>query len=246
MIFHWRHSGSGIIRGEQTQRWLGSQSDDDRHIWVKMQPPDDFPPRSYLDVLDAHERIPWLLEHPAIGVIASSLTGQEYLQRVLKRTDIHYIPQHHCNYGRARRASRNIKVAGVVGGKGALQCDVARLVQILQQLDIEFCWLQRARSREQVVEFYRELDFQIIWRPQQRPLKNPLKIVNAMSFGIPTIAYPEVAYREVSGCYQPFCDLAELPAFVAMLRQGYDADRLVVKAEPYHIEHVAERYRSLP
>jgi len=251
LVFHRRRGASGVIRGEQMARWFKArldpewQYDFDVHIWVKQQPPDDFPPNSYLDVLDEPRRIPWLLKHPEMGVIASSETGQAYLEETLEREDVLLIPQHHCNYERKVRSRDKILVAGVIGGKGAIQCDVEELTQRLAKIGIEFKWQQKYGAREEVAAFYESIDVQIVWRKQQRPLKNPLKLINAMSFGIPTIAYPEVAYTEVEDYYWPAKDLDELIMQITELQGGFDAQQLIDKAEEYHIETIAQLYGQL-
>ena len=251
VVFHRTHGGSGEIRGKQIAQYLGAPCNPDgaypdaTHIYVKMQPPDDFPERSYLDVLDAHQRIPWLLKRPHIGVIASSETGFEELRRRLRRTDVVLIPQHHCNFERVRRKEGEIKVAGVSGGRGAIQCDVDELRVVLAGMGIEWHWQQSPKTRDEVFNFYTTIDVQVVWRKMHRPMKNPLKIVNAMSFGIPTVAYPELAYREVEGYYWPATTMDELVTAIGQLRQGFDAGRLIDKAEEYHIENIAKLYTSL-
>jgi len=252
-VFHRRGGGSGEIRGRQMAEHFKARLnppewnyDFDIHIWVKQEPADlSLPGAHFLDVLDEHRRIPWLLEHPECGVIASSATGHEYLARVLGRDDVHLIPQHHVNAERVRRDRDEIKVAGVVGGPGAIQCDVEELRRVLAALGLEFRWLRRFRNPSEIVDFYAGLDVQIVWRKQDRPLKNPLKIINAASFGIPTVGHPEVAYREVEGYYWPVTDLGELPGVIERLRGGFDAQRLADKAEEYHIENVAPLYGGL-
>ena len=248
LIFHWRPGGSGYIRGMQMAQYLGARancSGDGIHIYVKMQPPDDYAPRAYLDIIDAQERVSWLLRQPKIGVIASSVSSADYLRRKLGRDDIYLIPQHHCNFERAMVKRSGILVAGVVGGRGAIQCDVAEIMAVLNRFGIEFRWLRRYKSREEIAAFYLELDLQIVWRKLNRPLKNPLKIVNAMSFGIATISYSELAYQEVTSYYWPATSMAELSASVEQLRQGFDRQRLVERAELYHIEHIARLYECL-
>lgn len=252
-VFHRRRGGSGQIRGTQmAQRFKARINppewayDFDVHIWVKQEPRDlSLPGKHYLDIMDAQERVGWLLKHPECGVIASSETGYEYLKRRLEREDVHLIPQHHCNFERVTRQRDEIKVAGVVGGPGAIQCDHDELRQVLDELGLEFRWLRHFRNPAEIVEFYQGIDVQIVWRKQVRPLKNPLKIYNAMSFGIPTVGYPELAYREVEGYYWPASDLDELRAAVEQLRAGFDARRLIDKAEEYHIDNIAPLYRGL-
>jgi hypothetical protein len=251
-VFHRRRGGSGQIRGLQMAQHFKARLnppewsyDFDIHIWVKQQPPDPLPDNSWLDVLDEHRRIPWLKQHPECGVIASSETGHEHLTEVLGRDDILLIPQHHVNFDRLRRARQEVLVAGVVGGPGAIQCDIDDLKQVLADLGLEFRWLRHFRNPAEIVEFYQDLDVQIVWRKQNRPLKNPLKIINAMSFGIPTIGYPEMAYREVEGYYWPVHDFTELSTAIHELRDGFDARRLIEKAEEYHIEQIAPLYGAL-
>lgn len=252
LVFHRRRSKSGEIRASQVAAYLGAPcnpehwEEGDTHVWVKMQPPEDYPPRSYLDIIDAKERVPWLAGHPEIGVIASSVTGKIYLQNELGRDDIFFIPQHHCNYEREVRQRDGVKVAGVVGGCGAIQCDVEDLKERLARMGIEFRWQQRFGTREEVVDFYCDLDVQITWRLQDRPLKNPLKIVNAASFGIPTVCHPEMSFQEMEDYYTPVKTLDELQEVVRALQQnGWDAERLISKAEEYHIDNVAPLYKGL-
>jgi glycosyltransferase involved in cell wall biosynthesis len=254
LVFHRaRHGGSGEIRGTQMAKHFKARLnppewayDFDVHVWVKMEPKDlSLPGRHYLDVLDAQERVSWLLKNPECGVIASSLSGQEYLKKKLNRKDVLFIPQHHCNFDRAKRERDGIKVAGVAGGDGAIRCDMSELKTRLADMGIEFRWLNRYESRDEVDAFYRELDVQIVWRGGDRPLKNPLKIINAMSYGIPTIALPEPAYEEVWGYYWVVQEPLEILMVIEELKQGWDALELIDFAEQYHIENVAKLYRGM-
>lgn len=210
-------------------------------IYVKIAPPENFGPDTYLDILDAERRVEWLVDHPKCGVIVASLSSKEYLEDLLKRPVI-LIPQHHCNYERLRRFRKSIRVAGVIGGPGAVQCD---LDELNRTLGIEFRWQQKYRSRQDVVDFYKDLDVQVVWRLQQRPLKNPLKIINAASFGIPTIAYPEIAYKEIDGLYFQAETMEHVAHALEIIRQGFDDDGLVMMAEKYHIERIAKLYEAL-
>jgi len=249
--FHWYGyaGGSGTIRGAQMAAHYGGDDCDGHgsgvHVYVKIEPPAKRPAHSYLDVIDGVERVPWLKRHPEVGVIAASRSEETYLRGVLGRDDIWFIPQHHCNYERARRGSGAIETAGVVGGRGAIRCNVKTLRRTLAGLGVAFHWCRHYANRLDVAEFYAKLDVQIVWRTEDRPWKNPLKLVNAMSFGIPTIAYPETAYQEVEGYYWPARTMADVVDAVAELRRGYDAERLIARAEEYHIEHVAKLYEAL-
>jgi len=257
LVFHRRRGGSGDVRGEQVANHfkarlnLNQPAEDwhyefDVNIWVKQEPRNlDWPGKHYLDVMDAQERVGWLLKHPECGVIAMSQAGQAYLKDRLGREDILWIPVHHCNFERVVRERAEFSVAGVCGGPGAIQCDPDELRGVLAENGLEFKWYQDYKGPADITEFYREIDVQVVWRTMQRPLKDPEKIVNAMSLGVPTVAYPEPAYRELDGYYWPVTDFDDLVAALAELRAGWDAGRLIEKAEEYHIENVARHYRQL-
>jgi len=250
LVFHRRRGGSGQIRGTQIAEYLSARINpeqthpDDVHIYVKLQPPEDFPPKSFLDIIDGKERLGWLKEHPEMGIIASSTTGKIWLQEQLDRY-VFLIPQHHCNFDRLHRTKEEVLTAGVIGGLGTLQCDIDELEKRLHALDIEFRWLRRYKTRQDVVDFYMDLDVQIVWRKQQRPLKNPLKLVNAASFGIPTVGYPELGYQEWNGYYTQVKTLQDLADAISVLKQGWDAERLIKRAKKYHIDNIAPLYRGL-
>jgi len=230
-------NGSGEIRGRQMAEYLGAKLNpkdgyrDDVCIYVKRQPPEDYPPHSYLDIVDGEERIGWLKQHPDIGVIASSITGQRYLEEVLKR-DVVYIPQHHCNFER-ERSNATFKI-GVVGGKASMPDAVANTFMVTRYA---------CKTRQDVVDSYKKIGIQVVWRGIDRPLKNPLKIINAASFGIPTIALPEIGYEEMEGYYTRATTIEEL--WEALKNSYPEQDRLVEKSEEYHIENIAKLYEAL-
>lgn len=235
-------NGSGEIRGRQMADHLGARlnpTDGYAHdvcVYVKRHPPDDHPPRSYVDIIDAHERVSWLHRHPDVGVIASSVSGHRYLERVLGRPVV-LIPQHHCNFDRDRHAaSWSLPPRlGVVGGEASMPKKFAARIAATRFT---------ARTRMDVVKAYQQIDVQVIWRGINRPLKNALKIINAASFGIPTVALPEVGYEEMEGYYWPVKTEEELRAAVEELSRGWDEQRLIGKAESYHIDHIAKWYRG--
>lgn len=237
-------NGSGEIRGRQMAEFLGGRLnpaegyEDDVCIYVKRKPPDDHPVQSYLDVVDASERVGWLRRHPEIGVIASSRTGWQYLEKELGR-HVKLIPQHHCNFERRRKTPRRgAPRIGVVGGRASMPEHIATLTGATRYGDY--------RTWRDVVDAYLQIDIQVIWRGiVDRPLKNALKIINAASFGIPTVALPEPCYWEMEGCYWRATTEAELLRTIEVLADGYDEERLVRETEQFHIEKVAAGYLSL-
>ena len=81
-------------------------------------------------------------------------------------------------------------------------------------------------------------------------LSNPLKLVNAASFGIPTIALDEVAFKEMGNCYIPVTNLDQ---FIIQLKRLLSsaflyseyAHKCLEKSQQYHIGHVAKLYQKL-
>ena len=237
--FFANRNGSGEIRGRQIAEYLGARLNptdgyaDDVCIWVKRQPPDDHPERTYLDVLDGRERLPWLIRHSDVWAIASSATGARYMRRVLS-SPMRLIPQHHCNIERRRYYPRlHSPRLGFVGGDASRAPAAWGVTQY------------QGRTRAEVVDAYSNIDVQVIWRQTNRPLKNPLKIINAASFGIPTIAYPEPCYEEMEGFYWPARNEDEFKRALCEIVGTWDLEHLVEKAEEYHIERIAQLYREL-
>ena len=115
---------------------------------------------------------------------------------------------------------------------------------------MEFIEFSKFFSRQDIIDFYMKIDIQIVWRPYHKILSNPLKIVNAASFGIPTIALDEKAFREMAHCYIKVGNFADFLIAIDELRtspvyyDGYSA-RCIKKAELYHIENVAKLYQQL-
>lgn len=255
LVFHTRRGGSGQIRGQQMKNHFkarinpdtGWTYDFDVHVWVKQEPEDlTLPGKHYLDILDEHRRVSWLMEHPECGVISSSASGHEYLTEKLGRDDVVFIPQHHCNFDRELREREGFTVAGVVGGPGAIQCNLEELEENLRMKGItDFLWFQDFNTPQEIVDFYKQIDVQIVWRKQQRPLKNPLKIINAMSVGVPTLAFPEIGYQEVEGYYWRVGSMRDVRKAIDKLNRGFDAQRLIDKAEEYHIDNIAPLYGAL-
>jgi hypothetical protein len=117
---------------------------------------------------------------------------------------------------------------------------------------------EQFHRRVKVVEYYKNLDIQISFRPtherDQAFLRhmNCLKLSNAGSFGIPTISYPEPAYVAEWKNECLWADtMGEVIRKVKRLRDEPNlyaemAARALAKAEEYHIDRIAPLYRALP
>jgi hypothetical protein len=101
-----------------------------------------------------------------------------------------------------------------------------------------------------VCAFYKRIDVQVVWRNYPKKLANPLKLVNAAAFGVPTVALAEPYFEEMGDCYLSvksldglLARLEELRAWPSLYEQF--AARCLARAEDYHIDRVAELYKEL-
>lgn len=252
---------SSIIRGEQIAERLGArlnpdpyQVTDDVCIYVKphVKHGDPFTfagLRSYLDIVDAWGLVPLLMRYPKVGVIACSEQDGATL-RLRLSNPVTVIPQHHCNFERVPRTRTGVTRVGVIGVDKAFDFLPAGLAPALAQRGIELECFSKFYSRQDIVAFYQRIDVQVVWRPYRMRLSNPLKIVNAASFGVPTIALHESVFDELGDCVYQVADLPELLVKLDELRawpllyEQYSAHCLRA-AERYHIDRVCEMYRRL-
>lgn len=252
---------SSMIRGDQIADQIGAKLnpesgyENDVCIYVKPHLKKDsmdfeFEGRkAYLDIVDGHNLGQLLNKHSEVGLIVCSQVDKKTMSKVVPN-EITVIPQHHCNYERLRRNTNEIKRVGVIGTAGAFPLLPKKLKQELKKRGVELVEYSRFFSRQDVIDFYMSIDVQIIWRPYKKLLSNPLKMVNACSFGVPTIALDEEAFHELSGYYMPVRDLGGFLGYLDALKSTpgmYDdySKRCYIKAEHYHIENVGNLYKKL-
>lgn len=255
---------SSITRGEQIADYIGAKLNptdgyqNDICIYVKppSSPGQDFlfeGKKAYLDIQDAPGCLDLVKNHPEITVIAASNSMYEILTKTLPNKIV-IIPEHHCNFERQRRKRKKITTVGCIGTSGSFKYMPKDIKEHLADRGMEFIEFSKIFTRADVVNFYTSIDIQIIWRPQiyssKNKLRNPLKIVNASSFGIPTIMYEEPSSQEMEGCYIPVHTLDEFLVELDKLRLNpklYEqyAKRCIEKSEEYHIENIAKLYKNL-
>ena len=250
---------SSMIRGDQIADKIGAklnpkkEYENDVCIYVKPMVRKDedfkFEGRPYLDIVDGHNLGHLAKKHPEVKVIVCSQIDMETMAGAIPN-DIIFIPQHHCNFKRIKRRRKQITTVGVIGTRGAFPLLPSGLEEALKERQIQLIKFSRFFSRKDIVDFYKRIDVQLVWRPYKKILSNPLKLVNAMSFGIPTIALDEDAFQEIEECYIPVGTFEEFLERLDELRddkklyQTY-SDRCLKKAEYYHIDNVAEMYKKL-
>ncbi len=255
---HWAPFSS-VIRGSQVAERIGArlnpQADyeQDACIYVKRPPPVDglgrFGQMPYVDLVDGYALRHTLQQHPGLRAIACSQLDYATLQRQVPNQVV-LIPQHSCNFERQCRARQEIATVGIIGTWYAWQHLPAGLAAALEARGLRLWRYSEFTCRQDVVDFYLNIDVQVVWRPYPKPLSNPLKLVNAASFGVPTIALDEPAFDEMRGTYLPVETLEELLTWLDALRanpQVYAdyAGRGIEQAEAYHIDKIAALYKEL-
>lgn len=265
LVFITNQWASGEIRGKQMAAAVGGVTDpemiypDDVVVLIKSHPSDrllDYVKRVYVDVDDNGTLVDYLRDHRDVSVIAASKVGQQFLGEVTDRDDVMMIPGHHCNFERFVKVTDEVKTAGFIGYSENLHLDVAELREALGIIGIDFVTKMDAKSRDDVCNFYKSIDIQICFRKKtdMNPwpeLRDPLKLINASSFGIPTVAYPEPTYAdEFGGCFLEADCLDDVVAQCDWLKKfGWTYHKISVsalqRAEQYHIQHIAPMFRRL-
>jgi len=215
------------IRGEEIAEYLGAKLNQERsdiNIYVKGCGHGEIKDGDYVDILDDIWTVDWLKDKPKVKVIAMSLSHMDWLRCKLTNKIV-YIPHHHINFDRLVRTRNEITTCGYVGAP-----------QNIQVKGFKFIYLTNFKTRQDIIDFYGQIDIQVIGDVPDVPYYHPTKIINAMSFGIPTVAPEKMGYKEVEGFY--FHDLKEL-------KDGWDAKKIIKEAEKYHIINIAEKYRQL-
>lgn len=250
-------NASSLIRANQISEYLEAKYNpengykDDLCIYVKRRVSGELPPKAYIDIVDDTKLISFLEKRPHIPVIASSEASCEYLKKRL-RQDIVFIPQQHCNFERIQREKRPIRTIGIPEGLEQFQSQFSTedLKKRLELMGFLLLDLITCLSREDVVEYYKKIDLQLLFFRSPHPLKQPLKIFNAASFGIPTIGYPHSGYKEAEKYYVPAEDttscINEIQKFVDS-EEYYDSFSKKIRehAEKYHIHTIATYYKKL-
>ena len=251
---------SSMIRGDQIADEIGAKFnpksgyENDICIYVKpmVRKNEDFEFKgkvNYLDIIDGWGLLHLLEKHPEVKVIVCSQADMELLTGTISN-DIVFIPQHHCNYDRVHRNRTEITKVGVIGEIPAFDFLPEGLEEALKQRKMELVKFSRFFSRQDIINFYMNIDVQIVWRPYIKTLSNPLKIVNASSFGVPTIALDETAFHEMEGAYMPVGTLEEFLSALDSLKTSLGLYESYSKAcidisERYHITNVGNLYKNL-
>ena len=250
---------SSIIRGDQIAEYLNAKLnptegyENDVCVYVKPHVPPgfdfNFEGHPYMDIVDGWGLIPLMEKHPEVPVIACSEQDVIKLSQRLKNKMI-LIPQHHCNYNREKRERTGIKTIGIIGTYKAFNFLPPNIDEELKKRGIELIRYSNFFSRQDIIDFYKGIDLQLIWRPYRMRLSNSLKLVNAASFGIPSIVFEETVFEEIRGCYLQGRTLETLMKQLDHLIADphlYDvvSQKSIELSEKYHISNIAKLYQQL-
>lgn len=253
------HRGSSLIRGEQIAKFLVAKYNptegfkNDVLIFIKPKRLDYVKDNAYIDIVDADYLVEPLRNRPKIKVIASLSSSFQFLKKRLKNKIV-LIPQHHCNFERIKRTRKEFTTGGYISTPSSLAYLVnEKIKKELAKIRLKFITCYNYTSRQDVVNFYKQIDFQVIgffgYFNNDNPFTHPLKIINAASFGIPTVACWKLGYEEFASNYIPVDTMKSLIIEVEKLKykKYYNnlANKIIKKAEDYHIERIAEKYKKL-
>jgi len=260
---------SGEIRARQVVERLGDIavlsprkiSPYDVCIFVKCWPDGDvlrYVKHIYIDTIDSYACVRWLKEHPTVSAISISRLGAKYINEQIGYRNNCFIREHHCNFERNRIVVKKPQVVGYVGELENFNLGIETAIKLVEEVGMRFVWLSEFKSRQDVCMFYRTIDIQLTYRKDvddygkaSGVLKNPLKLANAGSFGIPTIAYPEPTYvDEWEGHFMPALNCDSIVYWLDRLRSSPDfyaeqSQLALRRAEYYHIDSVLPIYKSL-
>ena len=249
---------SARVRGEEIANYLKAKInpkenyENDIRIYIKPSHLDHIKAGSYVDVLDGLYGFELLKTRPDLKVIAMSLTHFEFLKKGLKNK-VFLIPHHHVNFERATRKRKKIITCGYVGVSRSNHFRINNKVKVnLEKIGFKFKPLLNYQTRQDIINYYKTIDLQIIGYfdfYKDSPYRHPTKIINAASFGIPTIAGPVLGFKEMEGYYVPTGNMEALLAAAQEMRDQKYYNRWSAKvkkeAEKYHISNIVKLYQQL-
>jgi len=248
---------SSRIRGEEVASYLGAKYnptegyENDVCIYVKPKNIDEVPDGQWVDLLDGTYLVHSLRRRPKVKVITASQYSYEF-QKEHYPNEVVLIPHHHINVDRVKRTRKEIKVAGYIGVPSPDKYERFKEIESrLKDIGIEFVTEFLFKTRQDALDFYNKIDIFVFgdWDWFDHPHRIPTKIINAASFGIPSVAFPCMANKELEGMYVPARNMDETIADVEKLKDEkfYQemVDKIVPMTEGYHIENVSKRYLLL-
>lgn len=250
------HRLSSRIRGEEIAQYAGFKLNEgvrgeDTFVWVKPTGLKHIQDGDYIDLLDGliGDRESMLKDRPGINLIAASQNSYDYLKERYTNKIV-LIPHQHINIENKRRERMSAARCGYIGSPSPQAFKMYETIgEHLKTIGMEFITCFNYKTRQDAIDFYMSIDILVVgpWN-DTNPHKLPTKIINAASFGIPSIAYPLPGYREIDEYYHHADgSVEELFEAVNGLRRAYSAhsDAALFMSKKYHISRIAELYKQL-
>lgn len=249
---------SSVIRAKEIAKFLGAKYNPkagyEKDVCIYVKPPglERVKDGDFVDVLDDLKVTETLKSRPKVKVIAISGPHYQWLKSILKN-EIVLIPHHHINFEKVKRDRKEIKVCGYIGTYRPYHIKINNKIgSMLNKIGMSFVQLYNFKKRFDIIKFYKQIDIQIIGHFRHIanvPQYHAAKIINAMSFGIPTVAGPKLGYKDVDNYYIHARSFDELIKEVEKLKdQKYYnvwAKKILPEAENYHISKIAKLYQKL-
>jgi hypothetical protein len=208
----------------------------------------------WFDCIDSDQALELGVLSDRIKFIAIGETAKRYMQaRVMNEVVV--IPEHHCNFERRQhRAMQRPFAFGFVGYRENFCLDTSWLHEQLAKVNccLKTHFVSKQTTRDAITSFYQMIDAQVVFRvprivPNMPPeMKNPLKVINAASFGLATVGYPECSYDEF-----PLHFAATTPEDLVIQCERlsktspFYKTELLQKAEKYHLDNIIPIYEEV-
>jgi glycosyltransferase involved in cell wall biosynthesis len=248
---------SSQIRGYEMAEYLGAKLnpkdgyENDVCIHVKPRGLNRVLDGHWVDVLDEMDAVGWLKVRPKVKVISASKSSDDYLRSELEN-EIRLIPQHHINFDNLRRSGGEVTTGGYVGAISPTAVGIySGVAERFKEVGMAFKTCLDFKTREDSINLYKSIDIFVIadFSPDYNPNKIPTKIINAASFGVPSVAFPLSGYKEIEGAYIRVTDMNQLMEEVAKLRNkeyySFRSKIALEMSQRYHISKIAELYKKL-
>jgi hypothetical protein len=208
---------------------------------------------AWCDINDEIDCFDALRANPRAGVVVLTEVAARWVGAQLQNPIV-CIPIHHCNLeGRLRKAGP-VKRVVISGDRFLLDRALVREKLLAEGFDL--VEVPGQAPREAHCAALATGDIALAWSPEPvnalypLELKPPLKLVNAGSFGVPFVAYPEPGYAGLEAAYVPVRSLDAIIEACVRLREDADHyDRVsragTLAATPFHISRIAARYTQL-
>jgi len=213
----------------------------------------------YMDLVDDVNFIALARQYPTAKLIVLTEAMKDFVSQYLEN-ELVLIPEHTCNFERfVRDAEREVKTVGYVGSPQCFNLGFADVKKALAVAGLNFKYLlceDKTVTRMDVVNFYKTIDIQLAFRLPDKDVRpqiyrNPLKLFNAGSFRIPSVAFPEFAYTTCAGTM--FLEAVDINNVVDKCYQlkedkglyAFYADRVYEWAKQFDIANIAKLYAAL-